>query len=116
MWDQRSFCPRDKKNTRCQTIQKFELIYSGPIFFVHYRLAFIVSIVYLAFLFGPAIPLLFPIALAGLIITYLSERLRMAYQYRKPPMYDSRLSQNTLDALSYAPIFYSVYASWIFSN
>lgn len=47
----------------------------------HYRLAFIVTIVYITFLFGPGQPVLFIIALAGLIFTYVSERLRMAYSY-----------------------------------
>ena len=71
---------------------EYEAIYSGPLFHVHYRLAFIVNIIYITFLFGAGCPILFPIALAGLIINYVSERLRMAYSYTKPPMYDSRLS------------------------
>lgn len=40
----------------------------------------------------------------------------MAYSYTKPPMYDSRLSQHTLKALAYAPVFYAIYAAWLFSN
>lgn len=65
--DQRSLCPCDNTKTRAKTIVNFETIYSGPAFFVHYRLAFIINIVFLAFLYGPAMPVLFPIALAGLI-------------------------------------------------
>ena len=61
-------------------------------------------------------PILFPIATAGLLINYLSERLRMAYSYQKPPMYDSTLSQSTLDLLTYAPILYLIMAAWLFSN
>ena len=40
----------------------------------------------------------------------------MAYSYTKPPMYDHRLSQHTLRALAYAPVFYALYAAWLFSN
>ena len=97
--DQKSLCPCDKYKTRARTIYHFEQIYSGPQFFVHYRLAFIVNIVYVTFLFGPGMPILFPIALAGLIFTYVSERLRMAYSYQKPPMYNSQLAATTLSAL-----------------
>ena len=70
----------------------------------------------MTFLFGAGQPLLFPIALVGLFVTYVTERLRMAYSYTKPPMYDSRLSQHTLKALAYAPVFYAIYAAWLFSN
>lgn len=70
----------------------FEAIYAGPLFFVHYRLSFIVNIVFITFWFGAGMPILFLIALAGLIFTYVSERIRMAYSYQKPPMYDSRLT------------------------
>lgn len=74
------------------------------------------NIVYVTFLFGPGQPVLFPITLAGLIFTYIVERLRMAYSYQKPPMYDSRLTQQTLNALKYATIFYALSAAWLFSN
>lgn len=40
----------------------------------------------------------------------------MAYSYQKPPMYDSSLSQKTLDLLRYAPILYIIMATWLFSN
>lgn len=92
MIDQRSLCPCDITKTRAKTIVQFETLYSGPAFFVHYRIAFVVNIVFIAFLYGPAMPILFPIALLGLSLNYISERLRMAYSYSKPPMYDSRLS------------------------
>ena len=114
--DQKSLCPCDRRNTRTRTIQQFEAIYSGPAFFVHYRLAFIVNIVWVAFLFGPGMPVLFLIALAGLILNVISERLRMAYSYTKPPMYDNRLSQSTLTMLGIAPLLYVIAASWLYSN
>ena len=85
-------------------------------FFVHYRLAYIVNVVYIAFFFGPGIPVLIQIATAGLIWNYLSERIRMAYSYVKPPTYDSRLSQDTLTFLNYAPILYVIMSIWLFSN
>ena len=61
-------------------------------------------------------PLMFPITLAGLIWNLFTERLRMAYSYKKPPMYDASLSQKTLDTLGLAPILYFVMSIWLFSN
>ena len=89
--DQKTLCPCNKRNTKATSIAKYEAIYSGPLFFAHYRLAFIVNMVYICFLYGPGMPLLFPITLAGLIFNYLSEKWRMAYSYQKPPMYDASL-------------------------
>lgn len=114
--DQGSCCPCDKKNTKATSIQKFEAIYSGPLFFVHYRLAGLVNLVFIAFFFGPGMPLMFPIALAGLMFNLFTERIRMAYSYRKPPMYENSLNEKTLYALGYAPLLYFVMSAWLFSN
>ena len=67
-------------------------------------------------LFGPAIPVLFPITLITLIVFYLVERFMLAYSYRKPPMYDESINKNTITLLSISPILYSISASWFFSN
>merc|ERR1719350_2553866 len=103
-------------NTKATSIQKFEAVYSGPLFFVHYRLAGLCNLVFITFLFGPGMPILFPIALAGLLWNLFTERIRMAYSYKKPPMYDTELIQRTIDALAYAPVFYFGMSIWLFSN
>ena len=114
--DQKTPCPCNKQNTRATTIQKFEAIYSGPLFFVHYRLSGLINLVFITFLFGPGMPLMFPIATAGLCWNLFTERLRMAYSYTKPPMYDASLTQKTLNTLGYAPILYFIMSIWLFSN
>lgn len=61
MLDQKSFCPKKKfskhdatyPELKATTMQKFEAIYSGPEFFIHYRLAYIINIIYIAFFYGP---------------------------------------------------------------
>ena len=40
-------------------------------------------------MFGPIIPVLFPIATISLTCLYVTEKLAMAYSYKKPPMYDN---------------------------
>lgn len=61
-------------------------------------------------------PLMFPIATVGLCFNLFTERLRMAYSYRKPPMYDNSLSEKTLRALGWAPVLYFIMSIWLFSN
>lgn len=61
-------------------------------------------------------PIMFPIATLGLIVNMTVERVRMAYSYRKPPMYDNSLSEKTLTALGFAPVLYFIMSIWLFSN
>jgi hypothetical protein len=44
--------------------------------------------VYVCFMYGMYIPIVFPITLVGIINKYFMERLLITYWYRKPPMYD----------------------------
>lgn len=53
----------------------------------------------MAMLFGPGLPVLFPIGLMSLIILYIIERLMVAYSYQKPPMFDSTVNQTVIRIL-----------------
>ena len=86
-------------------MKKFEDIYSGPTFEIYNQFAWIVNIIYIWFLLGPGIPLLFPITLAGLIFNFYTEKGSMAYSYQQLPMYDSKMTQNAQQALSLDPVF-----------
>lgn len=86
MLDQRAIFPTNPENTRCKTMQAFEDIYAGPEFTLCYKYSYIMVVVYVTFLFGPGLPILFPIAYLSLLGLYIVERLMMAYSYRKPPM------------------------------
>lgn len=70
----------------------------------------------MTFMFGPGLPILFPINLLFLVMQYSFDRLMMAYSYRKPPMYDSALNHISLQLLMWAPIFYSLTAMSLYSN
>lgn len=98
-WDQRSFCANDPFHTNCKTIQAFEAIYCGPAFAIHWKYAYILNVVFMAMLFGPGLPVLFPIGLMSLIILYIIERLMVAYSYQKPPMFDSTVNQTVIRIL-----------------
>ena len=49
-----------------KTLIGFEQLYSGPVFEIHHKCAYIVDVVYLACLFGPGMPVFFPIAFFGI--------------------------------------------------
>ena len=102
--------------TKQKTIAGYVDLYQGPIFEIHWKYANILDVVYVAFMFGPMMPILFPIALLNLIIMYICEKLLVAYIYQRPPMYDQTLNEVTIRSLYGAPILYCVFACWVFSN
>jgi len=46
------------------------------------------NVTFVTFMYGLALPLLFPIALLAFLVLYVTEKLTITYYYRKPPMYD----------------------------
>ena len=91
-------------------------MYSGDEFKIHIKYAYILTVCYTAFYYGPHIPCLFLIALASLTCLYVVERLAMAYSYQKPPMYDSEANIFVVRMLAFAPLLYAFGALWLFSN
>ncbi len=102
--------------TKTKTIEKFVALYSGPEYTIHYKYSTILNITAITFMFGAGMPILFPIALCSFIVLYLVERLLVAYSYQSPPMIDETLSQSVLSILSWAPLLYCSFGSWMMSN
>ena len=103
-------------NSQSKSIQQFADIYSGGVFYIHYKYSYILTVIYITFFFGPGLPILFPIALISLVSLYVSERLQMAYSYQRPPMYDPLINNTALRILALAPFLYVMMAAWLYSN
>ena len=116
MADQCALVPNKFTKTSNRTLQAFQEMYSGPAFVIHYKYSFVMNVSFCAFLFGPGMPILFPIAWFAVFLQYTMERLMMAYSYRKPVMYDSEINRNCLRMLSFGPVVYIFSAAWTFSN
>jgi hypothetical protein len=54
------------------------------------------NIVFMTFMFGAGMPILFPIALGSFLIFYVVERLCLAYSSQKPPMFDDQLNYEAI--------------------
>ena len=117
-WDKRncSCISSNKKKTNAATIYEYESIYSGPIFEIHWKYAYILNVVYVTCLFGPGLPVLFPIAFISLCMLYIVEKFSLAYVYLKPPMYDESINKTLLKILSVAPWIYVINAIYLYSN
>jgi hypothetical protein len=60
---------------------------------MHYKYSTILNVVFVTFMYGFGIPILFPVAVISLIILYFVEKTMLYYSYRIPPMYDEKMSE-----------------------
>ena len=102
--------------TKSTSIQNYINTYQGPIYFMHYKYASILTIAYITFMYGFGMPVLFPIAMLSFLVLYFVEKLMLFYGYVMPPMYDERLSNDVLQKLQFAPLLYVIFGYWMSSN
>jgi len=109
-------CKCSGDQTKKNTIQAYINLYSGPEYAMHFKYSGMMNMVFVVFMYGLAIPLLFPIALLGFTVLYTVERLLITYFYRKPPMFDEKLNESAISKLKYAPVFMMFFGYWCLSN
>jgi hypothetical protein len=106
----------DQWTTRMLTIQSYINLHCGPEVTLHIRYANILNQVFVAFTYGLALPLLFPICLMGLINMYITERFQVVYFYREPPVIDNQLNDRALRILMLAPVLMLCFTYWLLGN
>ena len=83
---------------------------------MHYKYSTVLNIVFVTFMYGFGMPMLFPIACASFVVLYFQEKLMLYYGYRLPPMYDERLSESVINWMRFAPLFFLAFGYWMASN
>ena len=86
------FCCHKEKTTKAKTIQAYVNIYAGPIHAMSFKYSAILTTVFVTFMYGIALPELFPIAAFTFLNYYVFDRLLIPYYYRMPPIYDEKLN------------------------
>jgi hypothetical protein len=110
------FCCKGNGKTKCVTQKQYIDLYSGPEYQMHFRYSSIMMQIYISFLYGMQMPILFVICLFGLFNMYCNERLLLAYYYKQPPAYDLELHKQVISYLRYAPIVMLINGYWAFGN
>jgi len=116
MRDQKKFWPNAIEKTTTETLFGFTELYSGPKFAVHYKYSYIMMVVFVTFMYGAILPILFPIALLQIFVLYVCERLMIFYSYQRPPMYDDTLTKSIIRTMYVAPALMMLVGAWGFSN
>lgn len=106
----------DKYNTRATSIMQYVDLYAGPEFLMHFKYSAILNIVFVTFMYGLALPMLFLYAVLAIAILWFSEELLFYYSYRLPPMYDESLAKNVMAKMKTAPVFMLLFGYWFFSS
>ena len=73
---------QDHKVTKTKTIDQYVKLYGGPVYLMHFKYSSILNQVWVSFFYGMFLPILFPIALVGIINMYIVERITLAWFYR----------------------------------
>jgi len=107
---------RRYERTKTTNIQLYIELYSGPVFFIHYKYSSIINITFVTMMYGVGLPVLFPIASISLLVLYSVEKLMLHYSYREPPMYDEKLNKNALAILTWAPLLFLAFGYWMLSS
>jgi len=97
-------------------MQDYIELYSGIDHMIHYGYSTMLLIVFVTFMFGFGIPILFPVATATLFILYRVEKYMMYYFYKCPPMYSQKITKEMLNTLRLAPALYLICGYWMVSN
>ena len=92
-------CRCSGRTTKTKSIQAYLNVYSGPVYYMHYKWSTIMTNTFITFMYGFGMPILFPLAMGSFIILYIVEKFLLFYGYRLPPMYDEQLSQDVLNKL-----------------
>ena len=112
----RGCCPKSKYDTKKTSIAEYIELYSGINHSMHYGYSSLLLIIFVTFMFGFGIPILFPIAAFSIRVLYLVEKYQLYYFYKQPPAYDERITRTILSILRMAPPLYLVCGYWMLTN
>jgi hypothetical protein len=74
-------CCKPAESTKCMTIQQYVNLYGGPPHVMSYKYSALLTTVCVTFMYGLALPELFPIAAATYWIYYVIEKFMITYYY-----------------------------------
>lgn len=113
-WDRGCSCDRRRSKKLIQS--DYEELYIGPEFALNARFAQIVAVIWVTFMYSPALPVLFPLAAVNFTLIFWVDKYLLLRFYRTPKNYDEQAIQHTLGQLKYAFLFHFVIGALVYSN
>lgn len=72
----------DKFLSKKKSIQLYVDMYSGPEYMIHLRFSTIMNMIFVCFVYGTALPILYPIAMWAFFVLFSLERVLVCYYYK----------------------------------
>ena len=106
----------DPYKTKKTSMAQFINLHLSPEYFLHFKYSDCLNVVYITFMYGIGMPVLFPIAALAFLNNWICERLIVSWYMRLPPALDDHLIKNILMMLKYAPMIFVMNGYWMISN
>jgi hypothetical protein len=81
-----------------------------------YRYSGMLTTICVTFMYGIALPIMFPIAAFTFFNYYIVDKFLIAYYYQKPPIYDDKLNRAALETMKFAPLLFLFFGYWCLGN
>lgn len=106
----------DPFKTSSKTIQQFVDIHCGPEYAIHYKYSSIVKAIIICLMYGPALPILYPITFVTMIVMVINERLVIFYYNREPPTFDDDMTVWSIKISEWTLWLSLPFSFWIMGN
>lgn len=84
--------PFNERRTKKRSIRQYRDLWCGLAYTMYAQYVIVTVMIFISFTYGIALPILFPITLVGIVIMYINERVMLAYNHPKPPMYGKEMN------------------------
>lgn len=81
-----------------------------------YKYSALLTTVCVTFMYGIALPELFPIASLTFFNYYVVDKFLITYFYQRPPLYDDKLNKTALELMKFGPMLMLFFGYWCMGN
>ena len=111
-----SGCSHDGRITKKKTRKEYIKLYSGPTFDIDARYASILTYMFIVFIIGSGMPLLYCCFFVYILLTQIIDKIMILRYYKNPPRYDLTITNTFSNVLSLALFLHFFFAVWIYGH
>ena len=115
IWNRRCTA-KHKYMTVSKSARRYADINSGCEHPLHEKYPRMLLIVFMAMFYGFGLPVIMILTCLCLIITYVFDKIIVAWYHRKPPLYDDTLSRNAIYFMKWGGALYASVSYWMLGN
>lgn len=115
-WLDRRFTNPKLYKTNCRTAVLYAELNSGAEHLLFEKYPRLVNIVMVSMMYAFGLPIFLIITFFCLIISYIVDKIIVAYYHRKPPLYDDTLNLTSVHFLKWGAVIYTMIGYWMISN